>query len=69
MIRVGGRRIRRALRSKRASVPVVTAGCHHHGDPCAVETGELLLAAIVLASVPPVVRSARVDPRDVMKAE
>lgn len=34
-----------------------------------MQSGALLLAALVLASIPPVLRSARVDPREAMKAE
>jgi putative ABC transport system permease protein len=34
-----------------------------------VQSGALLLAALVAASIPPVIRSARVDPKEAMKAE
>jgi putative ABC transport system permease protein len=34
-----------------------------------LQSGALLLSALFMAAVPPVLRSARVDPRDAMRAE
>jgi putative ABC transport system permease protein len=47
----------------------VLYGVHALEPRIYTQTGALLLAALALASVAPVLRSTRVDPRDAMKAE
>lgn len=51
------------------SLASVLYGVHALEPKIFVAAGLLLLATMVFASLPPVLRSARVDPRDAMKAE